>query len=441
MPGILPLSTFFVLLHSHPYDSVNERYQMIERSFILITVLAFFCMMLFESGEFRVSLITTGTDNRKTIMSANKQVGNESFASKDKDTYSILHDLSAVLEARYFLIDIKVPNYLEGISTSYAGVRAYFCPLDWTEQREAPNTVPRYSNILQQKSCSENKVSFDFADIVRLARTYDQTKHSNVHRLTQSGFIYHESRCGSTLVANMLTAANASAHRVYSEPNVLMKALKSENTELVKDVLYMMGRSSDSKERRVFYKLRSIVVRRIQYMPPEVPWIFLYRDPEEVLASHFNPTEWKSNNVVCLQERSNPSSLTYQVAKEQGKRLSKMSDAEFCAARLASLCLAAIQEHTTTKHGHFFNYNTLPHSVWETILPKHFGVQVNSRMVKQMKEISGVYSKGRANDTREWHDDEKQSGLSDEQRKAAHKILEPYYIKMEEISRKTSKMR
>jgi hypothetical protein len=133
--------------------------------------------------------------------------------------------------------------------------------------------------------------------------------------------------------------------------------------------------------------------------------------------------------------------LTYQVAKEQGKKLSKMSDAEFCAARLASLCLAAIQEHTTTKHGHFFNYNTLPGSMWEAILPKHFGVEVNSLMIKQMKEISGVYSKGRANNTREWLDDEKQAGLSKEQREAAHKILEPYYIKMEEIARKNSRMK
>ena len=61
---------------------------------------------------------------------------------------------------------------------------------------------------------------------------------------------------------------------------------------------------------------------------------------------------------------------------------------------------------------------------------------MNSRMVKQMKEISGVYSKGRANDTREWHDDEKQAGLSNEQREAAHRILEPYYIKMEELGRR-----
>ena len=303
-------------------------------------------------------------------------------------------------------------------------------------QKEAPNTAPRYSNIIKQKLCSKNKVSFDFADIVRQARTYDQTKTSKVHSLTQSGFIYHESCCGSTLVANMLTAADSSAHRVYSEPDVLMKALKSKNTEMVKDVLYMMGRSSDTKEKRVFYKLRSIVVRRIQYMPPQVPWIFLYRDPEEVLASHFSPTEWKSNNIVCLQERSHPNSLTKQIAKEQGKSLSKMSDAEFCAARLASLCLAAIQEHTTTNRGHFFNYNTLPGSMWETILPKNFGVKVNSRMVKQMKEISGVYSKGRANDTREWHDDEKQAGLSNEQREAVHRILEPYYIKMEELGRR-----
>jgi hypothetical protein len=393
-------------------------------------------MTLLESREFRhYSWMTaTDTDYSEPILSEDKPDGIESSAPNDDAPYSVLPELSAVVEARYFLTDIKVPTQIERNAT-YAGVRAYFCPIDWTIQKEAPNTVPRYSNVMDQKMCTEKMISFDFADIVRQARRYDQTKNTKVHSLTQSGFIYHESRCGSTLVANMLTAADPSAHRVYSEPDVLLQALKSENTELVNDVLYMLGRSSDTKEKRVFYKFKSTLVRRIKYMPSQVPWIFLYRDPEEVIASHFNPTEWKSSRVICLLERHKPNLFTFQVAKEQGTKLSKMSDSEFCSARLASLCLAAIQEHTTTKHGRFFNYNTLPGSMWETILPQHFGVDVNSDMIERMKEISGVYSKGRENTTKEWHDDEKQAGLSNEQRKAAHKILKPYYIQMEEFAK------
>jgi hypothetical protein len=376
----------------------------------------------------------TDKDYSEHILSVDKPDGIESSASNDDAPYSVLPELSAVVEARYFLTDIQVPTQTER-SATYAGVRAFFCPIDWTIQKEAPNTVPFYSNVMDQKMCSDNMISFDFADIVRQARDYDQTKNTKVHSLIQSGFIYHESRCGSTLAANMLTAADPSAHRVYSEPDVLLQALKSENTELVNDVLYMLGRSSDNKEKRVFYKFMSNGVRRIKYMPSQVPWIFLYRDPEEVVASHFNPTEWKSSRVKCLLERHKPNPLTYQVAKEHGKTLSKMSDSEFCSARLASLCLAAIQEHKKTNNGRFFNYNTLPGSIWETILPKHFGVDVNSDMIERMKEITGVYSKGRENTTKEWHDDEKEAGLSDEQREAAHKILVPYYIQMEEFAK------
>jgi hypothetical protein len=158
------------------------------------------------------------------------------------------------------------------------------------------------------------------------------------------------------------------------------------------------------------------------------------------VQSHFNPTEWKSSRVICLLERKSPNSFTHQVAKEQGKKLTKMSDSEFCSARLASLCLAAIQEHTKTKHGHFFNYNTLPGSMWETILPKHFGVDVNSEMIERMKEISGVYSKGGQNKIEEWHDNEKEAALTNDQREAAHKILEPYYIKMEEFSKEAQRL-
>jgi hypothetical protein len=408
----------------------------LQKTFSLMVALAFLFITLFKSPEFRYfsSMKVNDGDGFEIVLSSDTPDENESSASNDEAPYSVFPELSAVVEARYFLTDIKVTTQIES-NTTYAGVRAYFCPIDWTIQKEAPNTVPRYSNIMGQKKCSEKRISFDFADIVGKARNYDQTKNTKVHSLTQSGFIYHESRCGSTLAANMWTAADPSAHRVYSEPNVLLAALKSKNTQLVNDVLYMLGRSSDAKEKRVFYKFKSTIVRQMKHMPSHVPWIFLYRDPEEVIASHFNPTEWKSSRVVCLLERDNPNSFTYQVAKEQGKKLSNMSDPEFCSARLASLCLAAIQEHAKTKQGRFFNYNTLPGSMWETILPKHFGVDVNSRMIERMKEISGVYSKGRQNKTEEWQDDEKQAGLSDEQRQAAHIILEPYYIKMEEFAK------
>jgi len=177
-------------------------------------------------------------------------------------------------------------------------------------------------------------VKFDFVDLVKMTRRYDQLTTTKVNHLEQAGIIYHESRSGSTLVANMLTVANPDTSRVYSEPTVLLRAMESNNTRLVKDVLYMLGRTrSDSREKRVFYKLKSDAVRSIHAIPESIPWIFLYRDPQEVIASHFHPTEDVSI-AVCLQERKYPHPLMREIAAKFGKGIHDTTEAGFCAIRL-----------------------------------------------------------------------------------------------------------
>lgn len=179
------------------------------------------------------------------------------------------------------------------------------------------------------------EVVFDFADLVKMTRRYDRLAGDKIKHMDQTGIIYHESRSGSTLAANMLTVAYPVTARVYSEPSVLLKAMKSNNTDLIRDVLYMLGRTNDAKEKRVFYKLKSDAVRYIHTMPQEIPWIFMYRKPEEVVASHFNPTE--TDSTVCLQERSHPHPLLLEISKNfSNKSIKKVSDENFCAARLVS---------------------------------------------------------------------------------------------------------
>jgi hypothetical protein len=305
------------------------------------------------------------------------------------------------------------------------------------------------------------EVVFDFADLVKMTRRYDRLVGDKVNHLDTAGIIYHESRSGSTLAANMLTVGYPDTSRVYSEPTVLLRAMKSNNTDLVRDVLYMLGRTNNTKEKRVFYKLKSDAVRYIHTMPPEIPWIFMYRKPEEVVASHFNPTETES--TVCLMERKHPHPLLVEISKkfDNTKDTRKMTDENFCAARLvstfskwcafsrecllahsshifehaqASLCLAAIREHQRTGKGHFVNYNLMPEILWETIVPKYFQVQITPTAISRMKNISQVYSKGKVDNTKEWNNNIKKK-VTKEQQKSAHKILAPYFVQMEKFAR------
>jgi hypothetical protein len=94
-----------------------------------------------------------------------------------------------------------------------------------------------------------------------------------------------------------------------------------------------------------------------------------------------------------------------------------------------------------TQRGAFFNYNTLPHSAWETIFPDYFGVDVNEQHIERMKAMSGTYSKaGRKSRQNEWEDDTSKnlSEVTKKQRKAALKYLDPLYEAMEDISKRQS---
>ena len=126
------------------------------------------------------------------------------------------------------------------------------------------------------------------------------------------------SRVGSTLAANALAAMDPAGHRVYSEAHPVNDALKAcdgrpacdagVGAALLRDVVYLMGRTASPRERRLFFKVSSVGAKRIAVVQeafPAVPWIFVYRDPGE-----------------CADD------LSYQ---------------EFCAAHLATLCWSAVR--------------------------------------------------------------------------------------------------
>lgn len=106
----------------------------------------------------------------------------------------------------------------------------------------------------------------------------------------------------------------------------------------------------------------------------------------------------------------------------------------------ASLCDAAIRQREQTGKGRFVNYNTLPESLWESIAPDHFGLQLSKTSIARMKDISGVYSKGRTDNSSKWVEDkdaEKKKLINEKQQAAARDILQPFYNEMEKYANET----
>lgn len=111
-----------------------------------------------------------------------------------------------------------------------------------------------------------------------------------------AGFIHHMSRCGSTLVAQMLGADPR--HVVLSEPApldaVVRWALRSgvpldDQVAALRAIVAALGRDRSGQTRRVVFKLDSwhtLALPLFRAAFPATPWVFLYRDPVEILVSH-----------------------------------------------------------------------------------------------------------------------------------------------------------
>jgi hypothetical protein len=111
------------------------------------------------------------------------------------------------------------------------------------------------------------------------------------------GFIFHASRCGSTLIAQMLAAQPENV--VISEASpvdvVLRSHLRDPGISEEQRILWLrwllnaFGQRRFGEEKRLFVKFDSwhaLFLPLIRRAFPDVPWIFVYREPVEVLLSH-----------------------------------------------------------------------------------------------------------------------------------------------------------
>ncbi|HYI64336.1 MAG TPA: hypothetical protein VEW71_05570 [Allosphingosinicella sp.] len=104
--------------------------------------------------------------------------------------------------------------------------------------------------------------------------------------LPPDGFIFHMSRCGSTLVAQMLAALPGSI--VVSEAAPLAAAIASGSPDALSAMVAALGRRRAGDETRYFLKLdfgHALALPLFRAAFPAVPWVFLYREPVEVLVS------------------------------------------------------------------------------------------------------------------------------------------------------------
>ncbi|HUX86481.1 MAG TPA: sulfotransferase, partial [Chloroflexota bacterium] len=196
-----------------------------------------------------------------------------------------------------------------------------------------------------------------------------------------SGFIFHMSRCGSTLVAQMLAALPTNL--VVSEPEPIDGILRTRQIPGISDeqrlrwltaMLSALARPRIG-ERHFFVKFDSwhiFDLALIRKAYPEVPWIFLYREPIEVMMSH---RKQMGSQMI-------PGTLPLDILASNQRSPLDLSLEEYGARVLAAFCEAALAQRD--RQGWLVNYQDLPELVW-TDLASHFRLPLNSAEIKCMR--------------------------------------------------------
>lgn len=197
------------------------------------------------------------------------------------------------------------------------------------------------------------------------------------------GFIFHMSRCGSTLASQLL--ATVPGHFIVSEASIFESLLSSRSAgaELEQRVAWLraivgaMHQAAGPGRSQLFVKFdawHTIYLPLIRHAFPTVPWIFLYRDPAEVLVSLSQvPGGRMQSGRVDPRELGLDPMSAFDLDPDQ-----------YRARILARICDAAVTNHTQGQ-SHFVNYLELPEFV-EGFLPDFFDFACTSETKRQMRQ-------------------------------------------------------
>lgn len=201
--------------------------------------------------------------------------------------------------------------------------------------------------------------------------------------LLPAGIVFHMSHCGSTLVSRMLAAADA--HLSLGEPQPFNAALQlcaagglddDVQARLLRGMAAALGRPRCA-ETRYFLKLDTwhiALLPVIRRAFPDARWIFLYRDPLEVLEGQL-----RGQGLDAARAQLHLFGIDWGEISP---------DASMIAAVLAAICERALAAAgAEPDRGLLVSYAELPEAVATRIAP-HFGVQPSAGDIAAMAEAA-----------------------------------------------------
>ena len=275
--------------------------------------------------------------------------------------------------------------------TGWTPMYSYFAGgqlmLDWCRTGRRRFTEPFFGDTIDQVTRDHAALLFRHRTTIEEAREWSRQRPA----MAPAGFIFHMSRCGSTLVAQMLAALPE--NRVLSEPTALNAVIRAALldggipratvVDWLRTVVGLLGSPLEG-ESRYFLKLDCWHVMALPLMVeafPETPWIFLYRDPAEVLVSQArNPGAWTVTGALEPE--------IFGVKREDALSIPR---SEYLARTLGCMCAAGL-EHRGCGRGLLVNYDELPAFVCGR-LPAHFGITLSPAELERMRMVSRADAK------------------------------------------------
>jgi hypothetical protein len=248
-----------------------------------------------------------------------------------------------------------------------------------------------------------------------------------VDALPLAGLVLHESRCGSTLIAQALKAWPGT--RVVSEPGLLDVAFTAALSGMDPAALAFRGalaalRQPARDDARVVVKLdawHALALGALRSLLPGVAWLFAYRDPLEVLVSH---TKEPGRHTV-------PGMLP-DIWLLPASADADLAPIEYAARVLGSVC-TAVAPHAQPEQ--LVNHAELADSssdALSTRIPRLFGLdpaavdadRYASTLARHAKHLDEAYVDDRA---------AKNNAVTGTLRDFAARWMEPSYVALEAI--------
>lgn len=162
----------------------------------------------------------------------------------------------------------------------------------WLHVGNQPFTDPFFDDTVAKcKRRAENLKPFRCVSEINIITEWA----NEIDSVAPSAFIFHVSRCGSTLVSQLLAMKeeNISLSEVPVFDEILRMPFKHQvDSKTAEDLLpaacTFYGQKRSGKENRLFIKTDSwhlLFYKQLRVLYPHVPFIILYRQPHEVLFS------------------------------------------------------------------------------------------------------------------------------------------------------------